>query len=73
MTRDLTSDKVSVMNNYAVYKYVSGVRHGAVSGMGRNKGTWGYMHSKKTAQKWAKRCQETEESSYVEYKVESVD
>jgi len=40
---------------YSVVQYThNGTRMWAMSGMGRNKGTWGYLHSRRTAKKYAK-------------------
>ena len=54
---------------WQVCQYVKGEFVGAVSGMGRNAGTWNSTaKSERTAQRWAKQCREDDPKSayYVE-------
>ena len=55
---------------WQVCQYIKGRYVGAVSGMGRNAGTWdSSAKSKRTAQRWAKQCREGDPRSV--YRVET--
>ena len=56
---------------WRVCQYINGEFVRIVSGMGRNSGTWdSSAKSKRTAQRWAKQCRESDPKSV--YRVETV-
>ena len=61
---------------FQVSKYIDGVYHSAISGMGRNSRSWDYTAlSRRTAQRWAAKCRADDANcpyalAHYTYKVE---
>ena len=56
---------------YYIVQYINNKFAGVISGLGRNKGSWEAMHTKRTADKYAKRLNEEDVEECVIYKVET--
>lgn len=58
-------------NSFYVVQYVKDQFAGVISGLGRNKGKWDAMHTKRTAAKYAKQLNQENTIEGVVYKVET--
>ena len=56
---------------YYVVRYVNDQFDGVISGLGRNKGKWEAMHTKRTANKYTKQLNKENNTEGVVYKVET--
>ena len=56
---------------YYVVQYNNGQFDSVISGLGRNKGKWEAMHTKRTADKYAKQLNKENNTEGVVYKVET--
>ena len=57
--------------DYYIVKYVNDQFAGVISGLGRNKGKWEAMHTKRTANKYARQLNQENTIAGISYKVET--
>lgn len=58
-------------NSFYVVQYVNDQFAGVIAGLGRNKGKWDAMHTKRTASKYARQLNQENTIEGVVYKVET--
>lgn len=56
---------------YCVVQYINNKFVAVISGLGRNKGKWEAMHTRRTANKYAKQLNQENTTEGVVYKVET--
>lgn len=56
---------------YYVVRYVNDQFDGVISGLGRNRGKWEAMHTRRTANKYARQLNQENTIAGISYKVET--